>query len=177
MNLPRNFWTFVKASLLVASVAVAFVSGPEPIDSGDSSPPLWLVVIPVLFFGLFLPPFLRAFKSTEQYLTASPWPAFPLSLFRDPFPFWHLCVWGAFAGAVPQTYHALTPYNYDQLVMTLLMWSCGAGTLLGITGAKRGLKRKLEMSNNAGTGQPATRPVDKPEGSEKPQPEAEGRRP
>ena len=145
MKLPKNFWTYAKASLLVVSVIVAFVSGPEPIDSGDSPPPFWLTIIPVVFFGLFLPPFLRAFKPTEQYLTASPWPAFPFSLFRDPFPFWHFCVWGAFAGAVPQTYHALTPYNHDQLVMALFMWSCGAGALLGITGAKRGLKRKMEI--------------------------------
>ena len=34
-----------------------------------------------------------------------------------------------------------------------------------------------EVSEPAGAGQPATRPVDKPEGGDKPQPEAEGRRP
>jgi hypothetical protein len=33
------------------------------------------------------------------------------------------------------------------------------------------------QTEHPGTGQPATRPVDKPEGSEKPQPEGEGRRP
>jgi hypothetical protein len=35
----------------------------------------------------------------------------------------------------------------------------------------------IRRGEQAGTGQPATRPVDKPEGSYKPQPEAEGRCP
>jgi hypothetical protein len=116
----------------------------EPINSGDSLPPFWLAIVPVVFFGLFLPLFLRAFEPTKQHLTASPWPAFPFSFFSDPFPFWHLCAWGSLAGAVPQTYHAFTPYDHDQMVLALFMWSCGAGALLGITGAKRGLKRKTE---------------------------------
>lgn len=144
MKLPKNFWTFAKAGLLVASVMIDLLAGPEPIDSGDSPPPFWLAIIPVVFFGLFLPPFLCAFKPTERYLTSSPWPAFPFSPFRDPFPFWHFCVWASFAGAVPQTYHALRPYNHNQMVTALFMWSCGAGALLGITRAKLGLKRRME---------------------------------
>ena len=36
---------------------------------------------------------------------------------------------------------------------------------------------KKTQSEQAGTGQPATRPVNEPEGGDKPQPEAEGRRP
>jgi hypothetical protein len=39
---------------------------------------------------------------------------------------------------------------------------------------KRGIWKKKD-AEQAGTGQPATRPVSKPEGSDKPQPEAEGR--
>jgi hypothetical protein len=144
MKLPKNFWTYAKVGFLVVSVILAFVTGPEPIDWGDTPPPLWLAIIPVVFFGLFLPPFLRAFVPTQQYLTASPWPAFPFSFFRDPFPFWHLCVWASFAGAVPQTYQAFTPYDHDQMFVALFMWSCGAGALLGIVGAKRGLQRKRE---------------------------------
>jgi hypothetical protein len=35
--------------------------------------------------------------------------------------------------------------------------------------------QRIGKSEQAGTGQPATRPVDEPEGSDKPQPEAEGR--
>jgi len=35
--------------------------------------------------------------------------------------------------------------------------------------------QKQEPAEQAGTGQPATRPVDEPEGGDKPQPEAEGR--
>jgi hypothetical protein len=144
IKLPKNFWTYAKVSFLAVSVILAFVTGPEPIDSGDSPLPFWLAIIPVIFLGLFLSPFLRAFQPTEQYLTASPWPAFPFSVFGDPFPFWHLCAWANFAGAVPQMYHAFTPYDHDQMVVVLLMWSFGGGALLGIAGAKRGLKRKME---------------------------------
>jgi hypothetical protein len=146
MKPPKNCWTYVKVSLLTIFVVVAFVKEPETIDSGSSPPPFWLAIIPVVFLGLFLPPFLRAFKPTEQYLAASPWPAFPFSLFKDPFPFWHLCVWASLAGALPQTYHALWPYNHDQIVMALIMWSGGVGALLGITGAKRSLRRRLKDS-------------------------------
>ena len=37
--------------------------------------------------------------------------------------------------------------------------------------------RPRELAEQTGTGQPATRPVDKPEGGEQPQPDAEGRCP
>ena len=144
MELPKHFWTYAKASLLLASVLVGYLIGPVPIDSGDSPPPFWLTIIPFVFFSLFLPSFLRQFKPTEQYLTASPWPASPVSPLEDPFACYHFGAWACFAGAVPQTYHALTPYNHDQMVMALFIWSCGAGALLGISGAKRGLKRKME---------------------------------
>jgi hypothetical protein len=40
-----------------------------------------------------------------------------------------------------------------------------------------GLARLTPQSEQDGTGQPATRPVDEPEGGDKPQPESEGRRP
>ena len=156
MKLPKNFWTYTKASLLSISFIVGFATGPSPIHEGDSPPPFWLAIIPVVFFSIFLPPFLRAFKPTEQYITVSPWPAFPFSLFRDPYPFWHLGVWACFTGAVPQTFHALTPHNHDQMVMALFMWSCGVGTLLGITRTKRILKRKI------GTVEPAPSPYSSP---------------
>jgi hypothetical protein len=149
IKLAKDFWTYAKASLIAVSVVVALISVTEPIDSGDSPPPFWIAIIPVIFFGLFLPPFLHTFKPTEKYLNESAWPAFPFSPFRDPFPFWHFGAWGSLACAVPRTYHAFTPYNHDQLVIALLMWSCGAGALLGITGAKRKLRKKRNVEQEA----------------------------
>ncbi len=144
MRLPKNFWVYVKASVLVCCVGGMFVSGPEEIDSGGNPMPFWVAAIPVVFFGLFLPAFLCAFKRTEQYLYKSPWPVFPLSLFDDPLPFWHVCAWVSLATAVPLTCQTLWSYNRDQLVLTLFVWSCGVGALLGVAGAKRGLKRKQD---------------------------------
>ena len=155
MKLAKDFWTYAKASLIAVSVVFSFITEPELTGSGDSPPPFWLVIIPVIFFGLFLPPFLHTFKPTEKYLNESAWPAFPFSPFRDPFPFWHFGAWASLTCAVPHTYQALTPYNHDQLVIALFMWSCGAGGLLGIIGAKRklrktqNLKQKVKASNKS----------------------------
>ena len=150
MKTPKHFWTFTKASLLACSAVVSFITGPDPINSGGDPPPFWLAIIPVAFFSIFLPPFLRAFKSTEQYVTESPWPDFPFSIFTNPFPFWHLCLWGSFTGAIPQTYHILKSYNHDQMIMALMEWSFFIGTLVGIILTKRGIRK--EMSNKGMNG-------------------------
>lgn len=143
MNLPKNIWIYVKIFVLVANVIISFADGPEPIASGNDPLPFWITIIPVIFFGLFLPPFLCVPETTKQYTHTSAWSAFPFSVFRDPYPFWHLCMWSAFASAIPETYHALTPYNHNQLVMALLMWSFGAGALLGLARTNRGLRREM----------------------------------
>ncbi len=144
MGVPKNFWVYVKAGVIVFCVGCEFLGEPAEIDSGGNPVPFWVAGIPVVFFGLFLPAFLCAFKRTEQYLHKSPWPASPLSVFDDPLPFWHFGAWLSLATAVPLTSHALWSYNRDQLVLALLVWSCGAGGLLGVAGAKRGLKRKQD---------------------------------
>ena len=144
MKLSKNFWTYAKVSVIVISVVVPLITGPEEVDSSESPPPLWLAIIPVLFFGLFLPPFLSAFKPTKKYLNESSWPAFPFSFIRDPFPFWHFGAWVCLAGAVPETYHAITSYNHYQPFIALLAWSCGAGAMLGITGVKLILREKKQ---------------------------------
>jgi hypothetical protein len=146
MKLPKNFWTYAKVGFLAVSVILSLVAGPEPIDSGDSPLPFWPVILPVVFFGLFLSPYLCAFVATELYVTASPWPAFPFSVFRDPLPFYHLGAWACFAYAAPQTYQAFTPYDHNRMVVALVTWSCGVGGLLGITRAKRGLERRMDAS-------------------------------
>jgi len=87
MKPPPNSWTYAKVCLLAATMIAAFVKGPEPIDSGDSPPPFWLAAMPILFCGLALPFFLRAFGTTGQCLKRSPWPAFPFSFFGEPLPF------------------------------------------------------------------------------------------
>jgi hypothetical protein len=40
MNLPKNFWTYAKISFLAFQVIVAFVNGPEPINSRRQSAPV-----------------------------------------------------------------------------------------------------------------------------------------
>jgi hypothetical protein len=147
MKIPNNFWTYTKVILIVIVFVMEFIGEPAPIDSGDSTLPLWLAVIPVVFLVLFLPLFLSTPESSKQYIDKSPWPAFPISLFRDPLPFWHFCGWSSLIWAVPLTYHAFTPYNHEQLFLALFTWSCGIGALLGVEGAKRRLKRDLQNSD------------------------------
>jgi len=144
-KLPKDFWTCTKIVLLFVSVLVVFFSQKESTNSGASPVPFWIAVTPVMFLALFLPSFLRVFESTNQYAMASPWPAFPFSVFTDPLPFWHFVGWGTLLNAVPETFHALTPYDHNQMFMALFSWSLGIGALLGIRGAKR--RVRMEMRN------------------------------
>ena len=141
---PNKYWTYTKIGLLVLLFISSFITGPKPIDSGDSPPPFWIVIIPIVFLALFLPMLLRGREPTGQYAQASPWPAYPFSPFWDPYPFWHLGAWVGLTGAVPHIYHALTPYNYDQLFVAIFEWSCAVGIMLGITRTRRALRRQIE---------------------------------
>jgi hypothetical protein len=143
MITKENKWIAVKAFLIAVSACTAPEYNAGPVD--PTSYP-FVAVIPVLFFGLGLPWFLRQCESTARYETrALVWRAAPFLVGTGPLPFYDLCGWVSLAAGLVGLPHALLTRR--DLGTPLFALSSGVGCLWGISRTiKRNGARNLEQA-------------------------------
>ncbi len=137
MNLHKNKWIWIKAVLILASaVAVGLV------DPGDPDPTSYLFVatMPLVFFALCLPLFMRQCETTLRYSTQMDvWRAHPFFVGSGSLPFYHFGAWSSLvAGSIAAPIALL---GGRDLGTAFFMLSAGAGCLIGV---QRTLKRNMK---------------------------------
>lgn len=147
MNFKEKNWTLPKLGLLAVvfyvSIAVTGVG-----DTLTSDPPIWVGLIPFMFFAIFLPIYLTLAYNKRPHPTKV-WSRLPFSLIVDPLPFFHLAVFAClvdFLGSVP----AILKFKEVDFE-TLFALSCAAGGFVGIELFKRCRKIEPVGGSNAST--------------------------